>query len=285
MQDPFFAVKEEVEHSVTVVDQLYSKWLHLRSDSKKADECEWTSSELLSGLRSIEWDLQDLEDTVSIVESSPEKFQVGAEELRARKEFIDSTRQRINSMRDDLEGKGQAGSSGYSTQGTPGSALPGSAKAKGYGQVEMTMLQAEEAESRPLQPVSSTAGDEILGAEEVGYPMGGSPPMRHKYKKICIGCTLLILVVVIIAGMMAPARSPPPPAPAPAPVAVGPAHKGPAKADAPKAGAPKAIAHSATPTHGAAPKNATGHHRQLAAAPVRRPPRRPRPRPEDESHQ
>ena len=49
-QDPFFAVKEEVEHSITVVNQLFEKWLELRGDKKKADECEWTSSELLSGL-------------------------------------------------------------------------------------------------------------------------------------------------------------------------------------------------------------------------------------------
>ena len=76
MQDPFFAVKEEVDHAVTVVVDLHKKWRELPGSSQKADEYEWTSSELLSGLRSIEWDLQDLEDTVSIVEGNRQKFQL-----------------------------------------------------------------------------------------------------------------------------------------------------------------------------------------------------------------
>ena len=76
MQDPFFAVKEEVEHSVTVVTQLHGKWKELLKSKAKGDEQEWTTSELLSGLRSIEWDLQDLEDTVSIVEGNRQKFQL-----------------------------------------------------------------------------------------------------------------------------------------------------------------------------------------------------------------
>jgi hypothetical protein len=76
MQDPFFAVKEEVEHSVTVVTQLHTKWEELRASKHGGDEFEWTTSELLSGLRSIEWDLQDLEDTVSIVKGNRVKFQL-----------------------------------------------------------------------------------------------------------------------------------------------------------------------------------------------------------------
>ena len=105
-QDPFFAVKEEVEHSITVVNQLFEKWQELRSDQKKADECEWTSSELLSGLRSIEWDLQDLEDTVSIVESSREKFQVDDEEVQANAAFSAPTFQLLYSPSDPAESEG-----------------------------------------------------------------------------------------------------------------------------------------------------------------------------------
>ena len=35
MQDPFFAVKEEVEHSVTVVIDLHKRWQELSSAGKK----------------------------------------------------------------------------------------------------------------------------------------------------------------------------------------------------------------------------------------------------------
>ena len=37
MQDPFFAVKEEVEHSVTVVTQLHGKWKELLKSKAKGD--------------------------------------------------------------------------------------------------------------------------------------------------------------------------------------------------------------------------------------------------------
>ena len=40
MQDPFFAVKEEVEHSVTVVTQLHTKWEELRDTKHGGDEFE-----------------------------------------------------------------------------------------------------------------------------------------------------------------------------------------------------------------------------------------------------
>lgn len=140
MQDPFFAVKEEVEHSVTVVTQLHTKWEELRASKHGGDEFEWTTSELLSGLRSIEWDLQDLEDTVSIVKGNRVKFQLDDADVQvvspgptqagsgddslclkeargaprthggrpwctqAREDFIELTRQQITAMRDEVHG-------------------------------------------------------------------------------------------------------------------------------------------------------------------------------------
>ena len=43
MQDPYFAVKEEVEHSVTVVVDLHKRWQELSTSAKKSDEWEWTA--------------------------------------------------------------------------------------------------------------------------------------------------------------------------------------------------------------------------------------------------
>jgi hypothetical protein len=83
MQDAYAAVKEEVEQSVRVVVDVHKKWVELCRADKKGDELEWTSSELLSGLRSIEWDLQDLEDTVSIVEGNHAKYQLEEADVQA----------------------------------------------------------------------------------------------------------------------------------------------------------------------------------------------------------
>ena len=83
---------------------------------------------------------QDLEDTISIVESSPQKFQLSEEEVQARRDFIESTRQRINGMRDEVQGQAQAeASAGYSTKKC--AALPEGARSAGRGVWEEAALR------------------------------------------------------------------------------------------------------------------------------------------------
>mmetsp|Transcript_73734 Transcript_73734/g.123144 ORF Transcript_73734/g.123144 Transcript_73734/m.123144 type:complete len:253 (+) Transcript_73734:110-868(+) len=203
MQDPFFAVKEEVEHSVTVVNQLHSKWIELRSFSAKSDEFEWTSSELLSGLRSIDWDLQDLEDTVSIVESSRQKFQLDDAEVQARKAFIESTRNRISAMRDEVQGVSANEPGGFSTKTASQNNISsiGSVQ-KGYGRVG----SEEEAMEKGLQPVASADGDEILGGEALSPAK--PPEGRHRRKKIFIAVMLLLLIGSLLAAMASQSSKP-----------------------------------------------------------------------------
>ena len=49
-------------------------WLELCAAGQRGEEYDWRTAELLSSLRSIEWDVQDLEDHVSIVEGNRSKF-------------------------------------------------------------------------------------------------------------------------------------------------------------------------------------------------------------------
>jgi len=48
---------------------LYRRWLELQdeSDALSKDQLEWTTTELRNSLRSIEWDLEDLDDTIDIL--------------------------------------------------------------------------------------------------------------------------------------------------------------------------------------------------------------------------
>lgn len=200
MQDPFFAVKEEVEHSVTVVSQLHTKWEELRATKHGGDEFEWTTSELLSGLRSIEWDLQDLEDTVSIVKGNRVKFQLDDADVQAREDFIQLTRQQITAMRDEVQGAAAGDTAGFSTKASSG--LPSIGKSKGYaraggeesvplgqGDIEMNGRSARD------QPLASAANDEILGADlSINSPIPSRN--RHAVKKVVLGVTVLVLLGV-----------------------------------------------------------------------------------------
>ena len=53
-------------HSVRV---LYQRWCELLDDPHQLnkDEYDWTTNELRNSLRSIEWDVEDLEETISIL--------------------------------------------------------------------------------------------------------------------------------------------------------------------------------------------------------------------------
>jgi hypothetical protein len=99
---------EEVHNLVRMLEEMHAKWKVLDS---KSNLFERLSLELLSGLRAVEWDLQDLEDTVSIVEGSRMQTQHDAREVLARKVFIEATRKQIVTIRKEVQDQsGEMGS-------------------------------------------------------------------------------------------------------------------------------------------------------------------------------
>ena len=66
---------------------------------RSQEEQEWAATELRNSLRSIEWDLEDLDDTVQIVEKNPAKFRIDANDLIARKNFIKLTKDEVEIMK------------------------------------------------------------------------------------------------------------------------------------------------------------------------------------------
>lgn len=52
-----------------VVRNLFSRWRELQENggASSREEFEYTTNELRNSLRSIEWDLEDLEETVDIL--------------------------------------------------------------------------------------------------------------------------------------------------------------------------------------------------------------------------
>ncbi|XP_042560106.1 syntaxin-6-like, partial [Clupea harengus] len=101
---PFFVVKGEVQKAVNTAASLHQRWNELLQNpgSSTTEEVDWTTNELRNSLRSIEWDLEDLDETISIVESNPRKFNLDAVELGKRKAFITSTRQTVKDMKDHM---------------------------------------------------------------------------------------------------------------------------------------------------------------------------------------
>ncbi|CAI9603338.1 unnamed protein product [Staurois parvus] len=104
VEDPFSVVRGEVQKSLNTSRGLYQRWCELLQESNvtSAEEFDWTTNELRNSLRSIEWDLEDLEETISIVEANPKKFKILEAELTERKNFVEKTRSSLKEMRDHI---------------------------------------------------------------------------------------------------------------------------------------------------------------------------------------
>lgn len=83
---------------------LYIRWQDISKTPAIASssEVEWTSTELRNALRSIEWDLEDLEDTISIVEKNSSKFKIDNKEICDRRTFIEATKQEVKVMKNKI---------------------------------------------------------------------------------------------------------------------------------------------------------------------------------------
>ncbi|KAM9241969.1 syntaxin-10 isoform 2-T3 [Dugong dugon] len=103
-EDPFFVVRGEVQKAVNTARGLYQRWCELLQEGTavEREELDWTTNELRNGLRSIEWDLEDLEETIAIVEANPGKFKLLAGDLQERKMFVERMREVVQEMRDHL---------------------------------------------------------------------------------------------------------------------------------------------------------------------------------------
>jgi len=83
---------------------LYDRWQELlrNTNTSQNDEFKWTTSQIKNGIKSIEWDLQDLEETIGIVEGNRQRFKLDVDEVESRKAFITETKATIKKMKDDL---------------------------------------------------------------------------------------------------------------------------------------------------------------------------------------
>ena len=104
MEDPFFIVRGEVNKALGNVNDQYNKWEKLLSDENAVGKEEYnaTLSEIKNGIRSIEWDLEDLIETVNIVESNPMKFNLTPNDIIERRDFITNTQSRVKSMKEQF---------------------------------------------------------------------------------------------------------------------------------------------------------------------------------------
>ena len=93
-----------MQKAVNNVQTLYRRWQDLLDNPRTVgkDEYNWATNELRNNVRSIEWDLEDLDETVGIVEANPRKFNIDIAEVNQRKQFIKQTRDGVNVIKEHM---------------------------------------------------------------------------------------------------------------------------------------------------------------------------------------
>ena len=86
-------LNREVETSLANAERIYERWKQMyERRSSNDEEFQHTTEQLRTTIKSIEWDLEDLAETVNIAAKEPEKFNLTESELALRRAFIDQSK-------------------------------------------------------------------------------------------------------------------------------------------------------------------------------------------------
>ncbi|TEB20621.1 snare protein TLG1/Syntaxin [Coprinellus micaceus] len=102
--DPYHAVQQEIQTSLQTASQLQSSYLRIRNMAKEdSEELMWARNELKATLAALEADLEDLEESVKIVESTDARmFGLDDGEVANRRRYVTHVRREIESMRAEV---------------------------------------------------------------------------------------------------------------------------------------------------------------------------------------
>ncbi|WVQ84022.1 hypothetical protein IAT38_006167 [Cryptococcus sp. DSM 104549] len=115
-RDPYIDVKREVESSLSTITSILSTHPHLLTPSPTpSSTVQAAQDELRSTLGLLEADLEDLEESVRVVEDMGERWGLGAGEVNRRREFVKRVRGQLEGWQNKAyklgnrnKGKGKA---------------------------------------------------------------------------------------------------------------------------------------------------------------------------------
>ncbi|KAF5379114.1 hypothetical protein D9615_005876 [Tricholomella constricta] len=104
--DPYHAVEQEVQATLQTAAQLQSSYLRIRSTARDdSEELSWALNELKATLATLEADLEDLDESVKIVESTDARmFGLDDAEVQRRRRYVGDVWKEIQSMRAEISG-------------------------------------------------------------------------------------------------------------------------------------------------------------------------------------
>ncbi|KAG1776332.1 t-SNARE [Suillus placidus] len=105
--DPYHEVQQEIQSSLQTASTLCSSFLRIRSLARDgSEELVLAQNELKATLAALFTDLEDLEESVKMVEDTgPRYFGLDDAEVSERRKYVGHVRREIEGMRADVEGR------------------------------------------------------------------------------------------------------------------------------------------------------------------------------------
>jgi len=205
LDDPFIVVKEEVCKALCRTRELFHHWSENCQGSNEVSE--WVASQLRNGLRSLEWDLDDLEATLAIAKRQGLRDN---KEISSRLNFIIKTRQEIQNIKDELNLKSEDWDTSARQPESPRSGGNNGIKKK----AKYTKLENESPEKVVVVSSPNTlcveCDENALMLEDFGQEVDlistdeGSTPSYFwtRFKYVAIGKRALMLLLALLIAFI-----------------------------------------------------------------------------------
>ena len=110
-QDPFYIVREEIQDSIDKLQSTFHRWEQTASNT---GEYVHLTKDLLTSCESIEWQVDELEKTISVASRDPAYYGLDEVELSRRRNWTGSARNQVGTVRRAIEkGKSNSATSRY----------------------------------------------------------------------------------------------------------------------------------------------------------------------------
>lgn len=105
--DPYYVAKEEVQSAIKRLQGMHEEWGRLLRSENTAtcERFQNLHAEIAGELRHLDFDLQDVNATISTVEENRAKFKFDDAEIASRKEFVKVSRTKVQDIQDSVTGR------------------------------------------------------------------------------------------------------------------------------------------------------------------------------------
>mmetsp|Transcript_19468 Transcript_19468/g.61243 ORF Transcript_19468/g.61243 Transcript_19468/m.61243 type:complete len:250 (-) Transcript_19468:31-780(-) len=105
--DPYYVAKDEVEVAIKKVQGMHDEWKRLlqSENTAKSSRFQELHSEIAAELRHLDYDMQDITETIRVVEENRAKFQFGDAEIQSRKDFVTASRGTVKAVQDSVSSR------------------------------------------------------------------------------------------------------------------------------------------------------------------------------------